>query len=1121
MQNKITLKYFKSIIKKVFFVLLSILLIYVGKAQTISTAGGTNYAGNFSINNAAPLIESFVIKNTNATDVVLTTVNTQMANYFTATAGLPSVNKLFYSSTSLSGVFDVSTPAWTQIGAGTSIVPAALTVLPAVTCMNFVIPAGAEYRFALEMTKGMAFSFTPTPTPNTFTVGGVILKLGDAQIAGSAVGYAGLSPVVPAGNAGAFFGGSVVLVPAGACTGTPNPGNTISTVASSCSGVPFNLSLQNCLAGSGITYQWQSAASATGPWTNIAGATVSSLGGVVVTATTFYRCLVTCSGNTGTSTPVQVALAPLNQCYCASNATSTADEDIFRVALSTLNNSSTCTSVAPGPGSLINRYSNYASGVGAPAIPNVTAGGTYPLTVQIGTCGGNFTNSVAAWIDFNQDGVLAATERVYISAAGTAGPHTETGNIFIPGNALTGNTRLRVVNVETGTPTTITACGTYTWGETEDYTINIQPCVPIGITAQPVSTTIGCGESTSYSITTTGTFPTYQWEYKAVGAGSIWLPVPAAAPYAVVNTTTTSTLNITNAPESLSGYQYRAVFNNACAGIDFSSAATLTVSPYVPPISPAAPKYCAGGSIQLYASAPPSVTTVTSASNLNLHIIDGAIAGINHTLAVAGIPAGAVITNITVNTNIQHTYVADLELVLRAPNGRILNLSNLLGGANGPGANFTNTKFSSAAGLPALITGIAPGYTGTFKPDGGGPVGAFGVPGGPTGFLPTAGVTSFAGLNVNTGADANGNWTLAMYDAGPPDEGDLKDWSISITWGVTPATGVFSPLTNLWLDAGLTVPYTGTAVNSVYTNAPASTTYTAVISNGTCIGNATFPVTVYVPLAGTLSTANVTACAGTNATFAYTGLTAGTGLTYQWQVNTIANPTFTNIAGATGATYTVSGATVAQNGNKYRVIVAAGTCVATLTSSAGTLTVNTNPVVTISAAPIVNLFPGLTSTLTAAVSSATAPITYQWTRNGSPVAGATANTTVVTIDGLGAYTVNVKDANGCVNTGGVTTPASIAISDSANTDRLFIYPSPNSGQFQVRFYNDPNKGSIAPSIVNVYDERGSKVYSKTFIPSVGYLSMKVDLGIHGKGVYRVDLLDINGARIKTGSVLVF
>lgn len=155
---------------------------------------------------------------------------------------------------------------------------------------------------------------------------------------------------------------------------------------------------------------------------------------------------------------------------CSSSATDAADEDIFNVTFGTLNNSSTCATLAPGAGSVQNRYSNY-TGVAA---PNVTQCQTVNFSVQIGTCGGNYNNAVRIFIDWNNDADFQdAGEIAYTSAAATSGPHTENGTITIPGNAAVGNIRMRVVNVETATPTSISDCGTYTWGETEDYRINI------------------------------------------------------------------------------------------------------------------------------------------------------------------------------------------------------------------------------------------------------------------------------------------------------------------------------------------------------------------------------------------------------------------------------------------------------------------------------------------------------------------------------------------------------------------------------------------------------------------------------------------------------------------------
>lgn len=182
-------------------------------------------------------------------------------------------------------------------------------------------------------------------------------------------------------------------------------------------------------------------------------------------------------------------------CYCTSNSTSTLDEEILNVTLSTLNNSSICGVAAPGPGSLPGQYSNFTTSVAAPIL---SPGVFYPFSVEVGTCNGNYNNWTKAWIDFNQNGLFTDPgEQIYSSSAATNGPHIESGIIGVPANAVQGITRMRVVNVETTATTGVNPCGTYTWGETEDYFVTIsapptcpQPSAPILVSSSLTSATI-------------------------------------------------------------------------------------------------------------------------------------------------------------------------------------------------------------------------------------------------------------------------------------------------------------------------------------------------------------------------------------------------------------------------------------------------------------------------------------------------------------------------------------------------------------------------------------------------------------------------------------------------------
>ncbi|MEI2748153.1 MAG: choice-of-anchor J domain-containing protein [Ferruginibacter sp.] len=899
------------------------------------------------------------------------------------------------------------------------------------------------------------------------------------------------------------------------CSGTPTPGNTISSATDVCPGINFNLSVQNNTPGSGVTYQWQSSPDNV-TYTNIAGATTPTLT-VNQVASTYYQLVVTCAGNNGNSTPVLVPMSPATACYCSSSANSTADEDIFNVTIGDLSNSSDCSTIAPGALSVQNRYSNYTNGAGIPAPANLVSGGTNPFSVRIGTCGGNFTNSTAMWIDLNQNGAFEASEKLYLSAAGTPGPHTETANVLIPSTAPNGTTRMRVVNVETGTPGNINSCGTYAWGETEDYLVNITPCVPVTVTANPVNSTIVCGANTTFSVTLAGSYPAYQWQLRT-SAAAPWSNISNNAMYSGA---TTNTLTITEALSSMNGYQYRVVFSGSCTATDGTGIATLTVTPLIATVNPTDATICNGTSQQLSitnTAAAPTTITINSAA-LSLAIPDNTENGVSTDLTVAGIPAGANITAMSVKFNLSHTYCGDMLINLKAPNGNILALDKYLTGTAAQAGTYPNTGFVntiiSSAGTTALGTAATQPITGTFRADA-----INGTITGPT-------VQNPLGFNSNAAGFAdlysvpNGTWTLALADGGPLDLGTLTSWSMDITYvAPTLATGVWSPVTNLFTDAALTIPYTGTSVNTVYAAPTTSTDYSVVVQTATCTSDPLIiPITVANPLGTISQPANATACTNGSVTFT-ADANAGNPIAYQWEVSTDGGASYTSVvdggvySGATTNTLTISGATNSLNGNRYRLVLSVAACGSSATTNAATLTINANPAVTVSAAPFTSLYPGLKTTLTATVTPANANNVFQWYLNGEAIAGANAATYTAEIDGLGTYTVDVTDPNAC----GASSSNSVLITDSLNTT-LFIYPNPNNGVFQVRFYDKAN-GVASPRSLNIYDSKGARVYREDFNVS-GFGRMDVDISKFGKGVYFIDLVDAAGKRLKTERVIIF
>ena len=244
--------------------------------------------------------------------------------------------------------------------------------------------------------------------------------------------------------------------------------------------------------------------------------------------------------------------------YCASNATSTFDEEILNVTLGTLNNSSTCATTG-GAGSTLNQYANYTATVAA---PNLNVGSTYNLSVEIGTCNGNYLNSTKVFIDYNRDGDFAdAGEEVYVSAAAIAGPHFETATVTIPATALVGVTRMRVVNVETTLPSGITPCGTYTWGETEDYIVNIQS-VPAAVYTYAWNTTpvINGATGTTAAVNTTANDLTASYIVTATDVAT-----------GCFSTLTTNNITVRPTPTINAGQDVLVCSNNVSENITFNA----------------------------------------------------------------------------------------------------------------------------------------------------------------------------------------------------------------------------------------------------------------------------------------------------------------------------------------------------------------------------------------------------------------------------------------------------------------------------------------------------------------------------------------------------------------------
>jgi hypothetical protein len=170
----------------------------------------------------------------------------------------------------------------------------------------------------------------------------------------------------------------------------------------------------------------------------------------------------------GTTWSSGIEIAAMPDRYCLPTISNLCDEYIYNVQLNTINNTTT-------EGCGFNGYSSFIN-----QNTTLVKGQTYTINVGVGIVGDGIdisylNDDIRIWIDYDQDGLLEnnVTERIInLNNNGAAGAYSFTVPLTVP----TGSTRLRIRIVYDNEAS---ACGTSTYGETEDYTVNIvEPCTP-------------------------------------------------------------------------------------------------------------------------------------------------------------------------------------------------------------------------------------------------------------------------------------------------------------------------------------------------------------------------------------------------------------------------------------------------------------------------------------------------------------------------------------------------------------------------------------------------------------------------------------------------------------------
>lgn len=287
-------------------------------------------------------------------------------------------------------------------------------------------------------------------------------------------------------------------------------------------------------------------------WTTVSNITENNriLNGL--TAVTAYQAQVRSKCPDGSisnySTSVNFTTTEFQLEYCDANGANATEEYIGNVQVGDIDHDSQNAS---------NGYGNHTS-----ISTELTKGDPYTISVTAVWTGGKYNEAYSVWIDYNKDGDFADSgEQVWTQAPTQDSPVS--GSFTIPDNVATGNTRMRVIMRYNTAPS---SCGSFNYGEVEDYTVIIKdkfvdteaPSVPTGLEATNVEeNTLTLSWNASTDNVGVKDYDVYQDEIK-------------------IATVTGTTLNVTGLQER-TAYEFKVTASDEAENISAASE-VLTVT---------------------------------------------------------------------------------------------------------------------------------------------------------------------------------------------------------------------------------------------------------------------------------------------------------------------------------------------------------------------------------------------------------------------------------------------------------------------------------------------------------------------------------------------------------------
>jgi hypothetical protein len=831
-------------------------------------------------------------------------------------------NTMVYDNGGAAGVYSVSMDGTTVlVNSGTGVITLSGTYSGLETCCDyFQIYAGVGTAGTLLAQYGVLGSGTITTITSAPGQALTIRFYSDGSVTGA--GFA--LQAIYSGTCSSCSAMPSAIVASGSSSTTASVSWTAASPAPA-SGYHYFVSTANT-APTG-------ASTPTG--TTAAGVTSVNLTGLTPN-TTYY---VWVRSNCGTETSSWAGSASFFTGYCNPGYTfGTVDNDLISnvvIAGTSLSNN-TGTTAGLASYNFYSGLSNYTA--------NLVAANSYNVSVTAGS----FTNqNFAAWIDYNDNNVFEASEKIGFSTATTvAAFQTVNFPINLSCTPPLGPHRMRVRGVYATAGSTIDPCATYGWGETEDYLITIVTGTSFTPTFTATPTNPSCTNNqltytapsgqTNYSWTFPGvatvdyvlvsggtaTSNTSLVTYLTSGSKTVTLnyssPLGCASSGAVnnvitVNTTPTvttvntasicsgSATNISLTASVASTYAWSVgtitgSITGASSGVGATIAQTLTN-----------PSNSAAGTVQYLVT--PTATT-------------GSCAGLAYTITVTVNPSPTVTTantasicsgnatNISLTASVASAYTWTIGTVT----GSITGATQSLGTGTSISQTLTNPSSSAVGTVDYIVTptattgscaGAAYSITVTVNPK---PVIA----------------------NITSSICSGGAFTVTPSIGGGTSSNDIVPANTTYTWSAPSVIGITGTA------ASTSAPnISGTLTNT--TNAPINVVYTVTPTAliGTCAG-ATFTVTVTVnPTPAALLLTGSIVCFTTPTTI--TSSTSQSDINYQLY----------NSSGAVGSVLLGDGNGITWSamaaGNGYYVIgTNTGTACASVASSTVNVVLNAN-----------------------------------------------------------------------------------------------------------------------------------------------------------------------------------